>query len=138
VTPLGFVHALVDDLSTLLLPEPVHGQLGEIIVPCAGTYVSILNQTEVELGANCDTVLLADVAVVAARDCANVSNDDGTTNWDAQDAVSLLLDRDGTVLWEWAEKQRADAWYRQGTPTITYMTLGAIAMTTLGVLLPIP
>jgi hypothetical protein len=103
VTPLGFVHALVDDLSTLLLPEPVHGQLGEIIVPCAGTYVSILNQTEVE-----------------------------------RDAVSLLLDRDGTVLWEWAEKQRADAWYRQGTPTITYMTLGAIAMTTLGVLLPIP
>jgi hypothetical protein len=122
------------------VPTPVHAQLGELVVPCAGTYVSILTQSEVPLDpdAKCGAILMADIVAVIARECANVANDDGTTNWVAQDAVSVMLDVDGDLLWDWAEKQRAVAWYRQGTPAIVYTVQGAIAMTTLTVPLPVP
>ena len=108
MTPLRFAQALAADLSTLPVPTPIHAQLGDVVVPCAGTYVSILNQTEVDLGNNCDKIQMAEVVVVAARDCANVSYDDGTTNWDAQNAVSAQMDFDADLLLEQAEKWRAD------------------------------
>ena len=140
MTPLRFAQSLATDLGYLGVPQPVHAQLGELIVPCAGTYVTILTQSEVQLDPNgvCGAIMLADVVVVIARDCAHVALDDGTTNWPVQDAVSAMLDADGDLLWEQAEKWRTLAWYRQGTQSITYTVLGALAMTTLTVSLPIP
>lgn len=138
MTPLEFTRDLAADLTTRGAPPESHAQLGEIIVPCAGTYVSIVNQVQVDLGNNCAPIELVDVVAVLARDCANVSNDDGTTNWTAQDQVSAGLDADGAMLWDWGEKLLAAAWYRTGTPTLTYTILGGIAMVTLGIQLPLP
>lgn len=140
MTPLGFAQTLVDDLATLPLPPEFHAQLGDLVIPCAGTYLSVMNLTESPIAADpvCGTVQMADITVVAAYDCANVSNDDGTTNWAAQDTVSAQMDLAGDVLWEWAAKQRADAWVPTSAPSITYAIGGGVAMTTMGVQLPVP
>jgi len=144
VTPLNFAQDLAADLSHLPLPPEFHGQLGEIVVPCAGTYVSALTTAEVnphgDLGtaAHCDRIQMADISVVVARECANVANDDGTTNWEAQDAVSASMDADGEMLRDWAEKIRADAWYVQGVVTVTYTITGAMQMVILSFTTPVP
>jgi len=148
VTPLQFAQALAADLATLPLPAPAHGQLGEIVVPCAGTYVSVVTTSRVDpttgasLGGfgNCDRIEMAVVSVVAARDCADVANQDGSTNWVQQDVVSTSMDVDGQILWDWSDKMLADAWYTQpGVPTtVTYQILGALQMVVLGVQLPVP
>jgi hypothetical protein len=138
VSPLHFARDIALDLANHGLPEPIHAQVGDIIVPCAGTYVSVLNTILVDLGNNCDAIEMAEVAVIAARDCANTANDDGTTNWAAQDAVSAAMDHDADVLWEWAMVARGEAVLRTGTPAITFSIQGAIAMTMMTVTLPIP
>ena len=67
-----------------------------------------------------------------------MSNDDGSTNWAVQDVVSAQMDVDADALWEWAEKQRADAFAPTTPPSITFMITGGVAMSTLGVQLPVP
>ena len=143
MTPLAYAQDLVDELARtypLLPAPPKHAQLGDLVIDCAGLYATVLTLTESEVGAkNCGYITLADITVVAARDCAHVSNDDGTTNWAAQDAVSAQMDLDGDMLWEWAEKQRASAFFAPpNPPSITYMITGGVALTTLGVQLPVP
>lgn len=143
MTPLAFAQDLVADLirSYPLLPKPAHAQLGDLVVDCAGVYATILNLTEFALSAgtqNCGFVTLADLAVVVAHDCANVSNDNGTTNWEAQDPISAAMDADSMALWDWSEKQRADAFVPTTPPTITFMITGGVASTTLSVQLPVP
>lgn len=143
MTPLAFTQTLVDDLvaSYPLLPAPpAHAQLGDLVVDCAGVYATILNLTEFAIAGSqhCGYVTLADLSVVAAHDCANVANEDGTTNWQQQDIVSAQMDVDGDMLWEWAEKQRADSYVLTTPPSITYIITGAVAMTTLGLQLPVP
>lgn len=138
MTPLQFCRTIVAELATLSTPEPRHALMGDVVVPCAGTYVAGLTQNEVDMGDNCAPIDTLDVVVIIARDCANVALVDGTTNWEAQDAVSAQMDLDGQLLWDWAEKARADAWYRTGVPTISYVILGAISMVTLSITLPIP
>ena len=132
MTPLGFAQYLVDDLaaSYSLLPRPGHAQLGDLVIDCAGTFITVLNLTEFDLGANCDAATLADLSVIAAHECANVSNDDGTTNWVVQDSVSRQMDLDSQMLWEWGEKHRADAVVNSGVPpTITFSISGGVAST---------
>ena len=144
MTPLAFAQELVADLirSYPLLPAPpAHAQIGDLVVDCAGVYATVLNLTEFPLNAgtqNCGAVTLADISVVAAHDCANVSNDDGTTNWAAQDVISAAMSADADMLWEWAAKQRADAFVPTTPPSITFMITGGVAATTLGVQLPVP
>jgi hypothetical protein len=141
MTPLAYAQNLVADLvrSYPLLPAPpAHAQLGDLVVDCAGVYATVLTVTEYEIAPNCGSITMADITVVAARDCANVSNDDGTTNWAAQDTVSAQMDADADVLWEWAGKQRADAFAPTNPPSITFMITGGVALTTLGVQLPVP
>lgn len=142
MTPLAFARDLVDNLVAtypLLPAPPQHAQLGDLVIDCAGVYATILNLTEFAVGGrNCGYVTIADISVVATRDCANVSNEDGTTNWAAQDVVSAQMDLDADMLWEWAEKQRADAFAPTTPPSITFMITGGVALTTLGVQLPVP
>lgn len=101
-------------------------------------YSTVLNVSEFSLGGNCGFITMADITFVAARDCANVSNDDGTTNWTAQNTVSVQMDADADVMWEWAEKQRADAFAPTTPPSITFVIGGGVAMTTMSVQLPVP
>ena len=141
MTPLAYAQDLVADLVRLypsLPAPPSHAQLGDLVVDCAGVYATVLTVTEFDLGGNCGFITLADISVVAARDCANVSNDDGSTNWAVQDVVSAQMDADADVLWEWAEKQRADAFAPTTPPSITFMITGGVALSTLGVQLPVP
>lgn len=142
MTPLQFTQSLVDDLVAVygFLPAPpAHAQLGDLVVDCAGVYATVLNLTEFPIGDfNCGAVTLADITVVAARDCANVSNEDGTTNWVTQDRLSAQMDLDSDILWDWAEKQRADAFAPTTPQTITFMITGGVAMTSLAVQLPVP
>jgi hypothetical protein len=138
MTPLGFTEELAADLATRGAPQPAHGQLGEVVLACAGTIVSILTHTEIDLGGNCGVIELVDVVATITRDCANVAYEDGTTNWAAQDRVSVLLDADATLLWEWGEKLRAAAWYRGQPPALVYSQLGGVANVTLSIQLPLP
>lgn len=141
MTPLAFTQTLVAELVAgypLLPAPPAHAQLGDLVVDCAGVYATVLNLTEFSLGANCGYITLADITVIAARDCANVANDDGTTNWATQDGVSAAMDLDSQALWEQAEKWRADAFAPTPAPTISFLITGGVAMTTLGVQLPVP
>ena len=154
MTPLEFAQALADDLKSLTppyvspgpippgsLPLPVYAQLGDIIVDCEGTTVSIMNKTEQEMvagGSECGIIEMADIIVIAARECADVANDDGTTDHDAMATVAAGMDADGVVLEDWADKLMAESWWRLGRPTITYTIQGAIAFVTLAITLPIP
>ena len=141
VTPLAFAEELVTDLIRMypsLPAPPTHAQLGDLVVDCAGVYATVLNLTEYDLGSNCGSILLADITIIAARDCANVSNDDGTTDWAKQDVVSTNMDADSEAMWEWAQKQRADAFSPTTPPSVTYMITGAVALTSLAVQLPVP
>lgn len=142
MTPLAFAEDLVDDLTfqyPLLPAPPAHAQLGDLVIDCAGVYATVLTLSDFEIGGrNCGTITLADLTIVAARDCANVSNDDGTTNWVVQDQVSAQMDLDSQAMWEWAQKQRVDSFAPTTPPSITFLITGAVAMTTLGVQLPVP
>ena len=142
MTPLAFTQSLIADLARsypLLPAPPTHAQMGDLVVDCAGLYATVLSRTQYEVGGpHCGFATLADITVVAARDCANVSHDDGTTNWPIQDVVSVQMDMDSEMLWEWAEKQQADAFTPVTPPSITYMITGGVALTTLAVQLPVP
>lgn len=140
MTPIEFANTLAADLATLPLPQPVYAQMGDIIVDCAGTTVSVMITTEQEMvaGGMCDVIEMADLIVIAARECADVSNDDGTTDHVAMDAVSAAMSADSVVLKDWADKMMALSWWRLGRPSITYMIQGGIAFATLSVTLPIP
>lgn len=121
-----------------MLPQPTTAQVGEIVIPCAGTYVTILNQTEIDQGRNCDAIPVGDTVITAAFDCANVANDDGSTNWEAQDVVSAQLDLAGDYLWSYVAELRADVVYRGNPPLLSYLQLGGLAMATITAQLPIP
>ena len=143
MTPLEFAKVLAKELDALLLPDPVHAQLGDIVVDCQGTTISVMNVSEqnasiTSAGGICDVVEMADIIAIAARECADVSNDDGTTDHDAMDAVSATMDADGTILLDWADQKLAEAFFRLGRPTLIFTIQGAIAFVTLSVTLPIP
>jgi hypothetical protein len=138
VTPLQFTRSIAKPLEDSMLPQPTSAQVGEIIIPCAGTYVTILNQTEIDQGRNCDAIPVGDVVITSAFDCANVANDDGTTNWDAQDVVSAQLDLAGDYLWGYIADIRADVVYRSNPPVLSYLQTGGLAMATITAQLPIP
>ncbi len=138
MTPLTFAQDLAADLATRGAPQPAHGQLGEVVLDCAGTIVSILTQSEYDLGNNCGAIDLVDVVASITRDCSFVANQDGTTDWAKQDQVSAALDLDATLLWDWGEKLRATAWLRTGTPTVLFTQMGGVASATLNIQLPLP
>lgn len=142
MTPLAFTQDLIVDLARSYpqLPSPTHAQLGDLVVDCAGLYGTVLNLTEFAVGGgiNCGFITLADITVVSARDCANVSNDDGTTNWTVQNVVSVAMDADSTVLWEWAEKARVDSFAPTTPPSVTFLITGGVSMVMLNVQLPVP
>jgi len=140
MTPLEFVQKLAEELDALALPDPVHAQMGDVVVDCQGTTISVLNVTEQEVpfGGNCDVIQFADIVVIAARECSDVSNDDGTTDWDAQDAVSAAMDADGQILLDWADDKMSDAFFRLGRPALTFTIQGGIAFVTLTMNLPVP
>jgi len=150
MTPLGFAQALAVDLAPPFptggpLPDPFHAQLGDIIIDCPGTTVTIQTTTNVDPTGgggtgNCDMIEMASVIIIAARDCSFVANEDGTTDWSKQDTVSAQQDRDAEALREQCEKWRADAWYLPlGVPvTLTYANTGALAWVQMTLQLPIP
>ena len=72
MTPLTFAQDLAADLATRGAPQPAHGQLGEVVLDCAGTIVSILTQSEYDLGNNCGAIDLVDVVASITRDCSLV------------------------------------------------------------------
>jgi hypothetical protein len=138
VTPLTFARSVATTLAARGLPNPAHGQLGPMVVPCEGTYVTVMTQTYQDLGGNCGLIQMADLIIVAARDCSFVANEDGTTNWEAQDAVSANLDADTQKILAWAEAARADAVIRTSTPSASFQNDGAIAQVTVLAQLPVP
>jgi hypothetical protein len=138
MTPLEFTRQIAKELETSLLPKPINAQVGEVIIPCPGTIVSILIVSEIDLGGNCGSIPVGDVVISAAYDCSFTANDDGTTNWPKQDEVSALLDTAGDFLLAWADEARADAVYRGGMPSVTFLQIGGLAIATLSVSLPIP
>lgn len=145
MSPLEFAQALVDDLKarygqppTPQLPEPYLAQLGDLVIDCPGTFVTILSKSEQDLGGNCGSVATADVVAAIARDCAHVANEDGTTDHAAMTAVSAGMDHDAEILQEWGDKLYAESWFRLGRPTITFVVQGGLAVVTMNVTLPIP
>lgn len=147
MSALDLAVALATDLATVAtLPAPFHAQLGDLVVDCAGTYVTVTNLTEVDpfgglAVGTCEPIPMGTAVVVCARDCSFVANEkDGTTDWAKQDAVSLASDGDALVLWEHDDKWRADAWYLApgAASTLTFTNTGGLAMVTLTTQLPVP
>jgi hypothetical protein len=138
VTPLEYTRWIAKRLEASSLPREVNAQVGEIIIPCPGTYVTLLGQTEIDMGRHCDAIPVGDIVITAAFDCAFTANDDGTTNWDQQDLVSAQLDLAGDYLWRWVEDARADVVYRGTSPVLSFLQLGGLAMATISAQLPIP
>ena len=138
MTPLGFTQSVATALAARGLPTPAKGLLGPLQVPCAGTYVTALNVTYQDLGGNCGLIQMVDLIIIAARDCAFTANEDGTTNWTAQDAVSTALNADTQTVLDWVEAARADAVIRGAAPTASFQSDGAIAQVTVQVQLPVP
>lgn len=138
MTPLQFAQRLARQFEATSLPKPVHAQLGELQVPCEGTYVTALTQSYYDPGGGCGLMELTDLVIIAARDCSNVANDDGTTDWAKQDAVSAASDSDAAILREIVEAERAEAVYRTSTPTTAYLITGGLSMVTVLAQLPVP
>jgi hypothetical protein len=138
VTPLRFAQSVATLLGGRGLPQPVHAQLGNIEVPCEGTYVTVLTSTYQDLGGNCGLIQMADLVIIAARDCSFTANEDGTTNWEQQDAVSAALDRDTNTILAWAEGARAEAVLRTSTPSASFQNTGGLALVTVLAQLPVP
>lgn len=141
MTPLEFAQALAADLEASYssnLPAPYTAQLGDLVIDCPGTFVTLLSLTEQDLGNNCGAVPMADVVVAAARDCAHVANEDGTTDHAKMAEVSQAMDHDAEILQEWGDKQWIDSWFRLGRPSITFIVQGGLSTVTMNVSLPIP
>ena len=155
MTPLQFAQSLAGQLagvspfsspftlpfggtSHLLLPQGIHAQLGNVVIDCAGTWVTIINTNERDLS-GCGTVEMADVNVVAALDCAFVAHEDGTTNWPAMDAVMGQLDVVTAELAEWARGLvEADRWAGAAFNGTAWTLEGGLAIVTIGMTLPVP
>jgi len=146
MTPLGYAVSLAADLAPLPLPDDVHAQLGEVVIDCPGTYVTVLIVTEIDPSTggppqgNCNVIQLATVSIAAARDCSFVANEeDGTTDWTKQNTVSAQMDVDASILWDQADKWRADAFYIAPTPVATNFTqTGGLAIVVMALQLPVP
>ena len=145
MSPFEFAQALIEDLKARYgqppdpqLPEPYLAQLGDLVIDCAGTFVTILSKSEQDLGGNCGSVAMADVVAAISRDCANVALDDGTTDHDAMNTVSAGMDHDAEILQEWGDKLYAESWFRLTRPVITFIVQGGLATVTMNVTLPIP
>lgn len=143
MSPLEFAEALVVDLRAQYpsAPPPDLAQLGDLVVDCQGTFVTILSTSEQDIAgtaSNCDPVEMCDVVAAIARDCANVAREDGTTDHVLMTQVSEQMDLDAVALRDWADKLYAASWFRLGHPTLTFIIQGGIATVTMNVTLPLP
>ena len=137
-TPLSYARILLDDLSNSIVPLPDerYAQLGGQVVVCESLIIGTTGITSQEmLGPQCDVVQVASYDITLARDCANVSNDDGSNNGPAIVAVSDQIDADADALWRWAQGLE---YYVTKTFDITWVITGGIAITTMTISLGIP
>lgn len=142
MTPLEFAEALKNELATLSsLPTPATAQLGNIVIPCAGTYVSVASTSQANiLDVHCEqSVELADVQVAVAFDCAVTFDDDGVTDQSALSRASKQMDDAGVALTSWAVSHVKDGqWGNAQFNGTSFAIDGGLAVVTIGLTLPVP
>lgn len=114
------------------LPTIQYAQMGEPVVACE--LVTVAGSTVVPHAAygpvDCNASQLGTFFVIIARDCANISDNDGITIPEVAEEVSALIDRDGQLLWDWAanlddylSKEWSVAWALVGATGVTTLQL---------------
>lgn len=142
MTPLEYAEELrklaADELvvAGATVPSRTWSQLGDIVLECEALVSSVTNMIALELGGPpCDYGQVGIITISIGRECANVSNDDGTTNVEAALAVAAQQDRDGEALWNVGEAVEA---FLQKDFAMAWAILGGIAITTLTLTIGIP
>jgi hypothetical protein len=91
MTPYEFAQDLRDDLDTLTVPKQVLAQVGDIIIDCQGTWVTVANTTRQDLipgSPHCGQIDMGDIQIAAAFECSLTSDETGITDPDKLAKVS--------------------------------------------------
>lgn len=87
------------------LPTPAYAQLGEAVVTCASTIVTLtsIDPVGAEYQPDCTPGQIGNFAITIARDCGVVYDEtSGVDDPDLVVAASEDMDADGDLLWRWA------------------------------------
>ena len=88
-------------------------QLGDLVVDCAGVYATVLTVTDYELAAELRVHHSRRHHRRRRSGLRQRVQRRRVHQLAGQDVVSAQMDPDAEVLWEWAEKQRADGSHRR-------------------------
>jgi hypothetical protein len=145
VTPYEFAQDIRDDLQPPIwtnLPQPVLPQVGDIIVDCEGTWVSVINVDEqdvFELGPGCEQMVeMADIQIIAAIECSMTGDDDGLTDPVLLADVSTRLDAVGVTLTKFARDLVKSGVAEDTFNGIQYQNTGNLGIVTVTLSAPVP
>ena len=138
-TPWQYGQELLDQLEQIVVPLPDerYAQLGGQVIACESLIVAStgIQAQEVLDTPRCDVVQVATYDITLARECANVSNDDGTNNPEAIVDVSAQIDQDADALWRWAQGLE---YFWTKTFDVSWVITGGLAITTLTLTVGVP
>ena len=146
MTPYEFAEALAADLATLPLPKfesgsKVLAQVGDIIVDCEGTWVTINNVSEQlvdDRNRHCGSAEVADIQIASAFACAFTADDTGITDPDKLAEVSKQQSRISTILTEFAKAIAANSFPEGTLQGIQYGNTGGLAIVTVSFTASVP
>lgn len=142
MTPYSFAQEMAEDLKALKLElGPVLPQLGDIVVDCAGIWVSVTNTSEQDLvdGApHCGAADMADVQIVGAFECSITSDDEGLTDPELLADVSARLDVVGERLREYTDLRMENTYPDSTFSGIQFQNTGGLGMVVVSFTTPIP
>lgn len=146
MTPYEFAQALAADLDTLPLPKFESGgktlaQVGDVIVDCEGTWVTINNVSERlidDRNRSCGSAEVADIQIASAFACAFTADDTGITDPVQLAKVSAEQSRISTVLTEYAKAIAAQSFPEGTFQGIQYGNTGGIAIVTVSFTASVP
>lgn len=115
MTPFGkatqllgqIVAAAAAEDPVLVLPERRYSLVAEPVVDCESVIIALtgINQPE-EFDANCGIPQIGSFAIIIARDCAGVADQNGVTIIERAEEVATQQARDGDFLWSFANSYR--------------------------------
>lgn len=140
MTPYEFAQALAADSRLAALPHPVLPQLGDVVVDCEGTWVSVtsVNSETVAGSAACGIIEMADVTLVSAFECSITADDDGLTDPTKLAEVSAKMDVIGTALRDFAEEIVAAGFVEGNVNGTQYVNTGGLGIVTVTLTTPVP
>ena len=138
-TPWQYGKVLLESLEGWVVPLPDErfAQVGGQVVSCESLIVATTGANSQEmLGApQCDVIQVATYEVTVARECSDMSNNDGTNDQPAIAAVSAQMDQDGDALWRWAQQLE---FYWVKSFDLGWVITGGLGITSLSLTVGVP